>query len=75
MKTPALHSVQENLERLGDEVMTTREVADHFRVASSTASRWLSEGRIRGIKVGGQWRVLRREVQAFQDRMDQEPTP
>ncbi len=36
---------------------TVREIADTLRVHPRTAYRLIKEGRIRGIKVGSQWRV------------------
>ncbi|WP_291330290.1 helix-turn-helix domain-containing protein [Desulfovibrio sp. UCD-KL4C] len=34
-----------------------REIADTLRIHSRTAYRLIQEGKIRGIKVGSQWRV------------------
>ncbi len=36
---------------------TVREIADTLRIHPRTAYRLIQEGRIRGIKVGSQWRV------------------
>ncbi|WP_319777542.1 helix-turn-helix domain-containing protein [Maridesulfovibrio sp.] len=36
---------------------TVREIADILRIHPRTAYRLVQEGRIRGIKVGSQWRV------------------
>ncbi|SMF25504.1 helix-turn-helix domain-containing protein [Desulfovibrio gilichinskyi] len=36
---------------------TVREIADTLRIHSRTAYRLIQEGKIRGIKVGSQWRV------------------
>jgi excisionase family DNA binding protein len=36
---------------------TVREIAETLRIHSRTAYRLIQEGKIRGIKVGSQWRV------------------
>ncbi|WP_320006907.1 helix-turn-helix domain-containing protein [Maridesulfovibrio sp.] len=36
---------------------TVREIADTLRIHPRTAYRLIQEGKIRGIKVGSQWRV------------------
>ncbi len=36
---------------------TVREIADTLRIHPRTAYRLVQEGKIRGIKVGSQWRV------------------
>ncbi|WP_432738531.1 helix-turn-helix domain-containing protein [Maridesulfovibrio sp. FT414] len=41
---------------------TVREIADTLRIHPRTAYRLIQEGRIRGIKVGSQWRVPERSL-------------
>ena len=36
---------------------TVREIADTLRIHPRTAYRLIQEGKVRGIKVGSQWRV------------------
>ena len=45
-----------------NEVYTTKEVQDYLRVSKSTVKRLLKRGVIKANKVGGQYRVLGREV-------------
>lgn len=40
-------------------VLTAREAAETLGVSRSTLNRWLKEGRIKGVKVGKQWRFTR----------------
>jgi len=48
-----------------DELMTTRELQDFLRVDRTTIYNMLSEGRLPGFKVGGQWRFSRREIEIW----------
>ena len=38
------------------------EVADFLRIHPKTISKWLSEGKIKGVKVGREWRIPRSEI-------------
>jgi excisionase family DNA binding protein len=48
-----------------DDLLTTRQLQDLLRVDRITIYRMLSDGRLRGFKVGGQWRFSRREIEAW----------
>jgi excisionase family DNA binding protein len=50
---------------MSDELMTTRELQDFLRVDRTTIYNMLSEGRLPGFKVGGQWRFSRREIEIW----------
>lgn len=50
---------------MADELMTTRELQDFLRVDRTTIYNMLNEGRLRGFKVGGQWRFSRREIEGW----------
>lgn len=45
-----------------DEFLTTRQVQDLFKVDRITIYRMLNDGRIKGVKVGNQWRFARAEI-------------
>jgi len=45
-----------------NEVYTTKEVQDYLKVSKSTIKRLLKRGIIKANKVGGQYRVLGREI-------------
>ena len=44
-------------------MLTVQEVAEILRVHYSTAMRLITEGQIKGIKIGRQWRIPRSEVE------------
>jgi len=62
-----------------DDLLTTRHLQDLLRVDRITIYRMLNDGRLRGFKVGGQWRFSRREVEAWLQQMQvglsRAPTP
>lgn len=45
-----------------DELLTTKQVQDLLKVDRITIYRMLDDGRIKGIKVGNQWRFARNEI-------------
>ena len=45
-----------------NEVYTTKEVQDYLKISKSTMKRMLKKGIIKANKVGGQYRVLGREI-------------
>jgi len=48
-----------------DDLLTTRHLQELLRVDRITIYRMLNDGRLRGFKVGGQWRFSRREIEAW----------
>lgn len=52
--------------------MTTREVAERFRVSTKTISHWRRIGRIRGVSPGGRTGTVlypRTEIEEFERRL------
>jgi excisionase family DNA binding protein len=47
------------------EMMTPREAAGFLRISLRTLYRLLHEDDIRGVKVGGQWRIPRNELESY----------
>jgi excisionase family DNA binding protein len=47
------------------EYRTTEEVAGLLKVTPTTVQRWVSEGRLRGTKVGKRWLVTPQDLEAF----------
>lgn len=45
-----------------DELLTTKQVQDLFKIDRITVYRMLNDGRIKGFKVGNQWRFARAEI-------------
>ncbi len=48
-----------------DTLLTTKQLQDLLQVDRVTIYRMLGDGRLRGFKVGGQWRFSRREIEAW----------
>ena len=52
--------------------LTVEEVAALFRVNRDTVRRWLREGRLKGVDLGGRagYRIRREEVRRFRQRLE-----
>jgi excisionase family DNA binding protein len=50
---------------LVDDLLTTRQLQELLQVDRITIYRMLHDGRLRGFKVGGQWRFSRQEIEAW----------
>ncbi len=48
-----------------DTVLITREACDYLRISKPTYVKYLLTGRIKGIKAGNGWRVLKTELERF----------
>ena len=48
-----------------DDLLTTKQLQDLLRIDRITIYRMLKDGRLRGFKVGGQWRFSHREIEAW----------
>ena len=48
-----------------DDLLTTKELQDLLKIDRTTVYRMLNDGRLTGVKVGGQWRFPRKEVDAI----------
>jgi len=48
-----------------DDLLTSKQLQNLLRVDRITVYRMLNDGRLRGFKVGGQWRFSRREIEAW----------
>ena len=48
-----------------DDLLTTRQLQDFLQVDRITIYRMLKDGRLRGFKVGGQWRFSQREIESW----------
>jgi excisionase family DNA binding protein len=45
--------------------MTTLEIAELFKVSEATVRAWIHEGELRAIKVGREFRVVVKDLEAF----------
>ena len=46
-------------------LMTIKEVCDYLKVKPKSIYRWLRQGTFPGIRVGGQWRFYRKDVEQY----------
>lgn len=46
-------------------VLTSREACDYLRISRPTYAKYLHMGRIKGVKVGKGWKVLKSELDRF----------
>jgi len=51
-----------------DDLLTTKQLQELLQVDRITIYRMLNDGRLRGFKVGGQWRFSRQEIEAWLQR-------
>ena len=58
-------SISKGIARSVDDLLTTRQLQDLLQVDRITIYRMLRDGRLRGFKVGGQWRFLRQEIETW----------
>lgn len=57
------------------EVLTLQEMADYLKISYITGHRLLKAGALPGRQVGGQWRVLRRQLEALLGVERPRPSP
>lgn len=50
--------------------LTVKEVASLLRVSNRTVYRWLTEGRLKGRKIRGGWRISTADLENFLDGWD-----
>lgn len=48
-----------------DILWTPPQVAERLQVNERTVTQWLRKGHLRGFKIGKEWRVAQRDLQAF----------
>lgn len=47
------------------EFLTVEEVASRLRVSTFTVRRWLRDGALQGVRIGGRWRVSEESLARF----------
>ncbi len=45
-----------------DDVVTVKELADFLKINVETVKRALQSGKLKGFKVGNEWRMLREDI-------------
>ena len=53
------------LREIENTVMTTQEACQYLRISRPTYLKYLYMGRIRGVKIGKGWKVLKSELDTF----------
>jgi len=60
---------------MGNALVTVREAATEFGVSEAAVRRWVSRGRLRGVRVGRALRIDRRALDAVVARGSLDPVP
>lgn len=50
---------------MSEEVLTVEQFAERLKLHPKTVLRFIREGRLRAVKVGRSWRILRSDLEAF----------
>lgn len=48
-----------------DSLLTPAEISERLKVTERTITGWLRQGRLRGFKIGKEWRVSERDFVSF----------
>lgn len=57
--------------RMSDQILTLKEVAEYLKLAEKTAYRLAAEGKLPGFKVGGSWRFKKEDIEQWIERQKQ----
>ena len=57
-----------------DKLLTPPQVAQRLQVNERTVTEWLRRGHLRGFKIGKEWRVSERDLQALLEQSANVPT-
>ncbi len=57
-----------------DKLLTPPQVAQRLQVNERTVTKWLRRGHLRGFKIGKEWRVSERDLQALLEQSANVPT-
>lgn len=60
-----LEAAESMVVALEDRMLTTEDVATITGLSVGTVTRWLSDGRLRGSRLGARWRVRRSDLEEF----------
>ncbi len=55
-------------------LLTPVDIANRLQVNDRTVTHWLRKGHLRGFKVGKEWRVSSRDLEAFLEQSANVPT-
>lgn len=54
-----------NFDMSEDKLLTPPQVAEKLQVNERTVTQWLRKGHLRGFKIGKEWRVSSKDLDAF----------
>lgn len=54
-----------NFDMSEDKLLTPPQVAEKLQVNERTVTQWLRKGHLRGFKIGKEWRVSTKDLEAF----------
>ena len=57
-----------------DKLLTVPQVGQRLQVNERTVTQWLRHGYLRGFKIGKEWRVSERDLQALLEQSANVPT-
>ncbi len=57
-----------------DKLLTPKQVALRLQVNERTLTQWLRQGSLRGFKIGKEWRISPRDLEAFLEQSANVPT-
>ncbi len=56
-----------------EKLLTPTDVANRLQVSERTVTQWLRKGRLRGFKLGKEWRISPDDLQAFLEASANKP--
>ncbi len=57
-----------------EKLLTPVDVADRLQVNERTVTHWLRKGQLRGFKIGKEWRVSVKDLEAFLEASAKKPS-
>ena len=78
MSSVAWESIRRRGKQMTEDLMTSHELADYLKVDLRTVYRYIKQGHVPKVKVGGRWRFRRSDIEAWlrgEIQLDQLPPP
>src|SRR5919108_6220036 len=78
MSSVAGESSSRRGKQMTEDLMTSHELADYLKVDLRTVYRYIKQGHVPKVKVGGRWRFRRSDIEAWlrgEAQLDQLPPP
>jgi len=58
---------------MGEKFYTPKEVAEMLEVTERAVFKWLNEGKMKGYKFGGSWKIKKEDFDEFVQRSSNQP--